>query len=311
MLRITFLGTASSRPTVKRNVSGLALQRAGNLFLFDCGEGTQRQMMRYGVGFSVEQIFITHLHADHYLGLPGLFRTMNLQAREAPIVVWGPVGSSGTLRDAVELGGDRMRFPVSIRELPAGESVKYDGFVIKAYETDHRAESVGYVLKEDSRLGRFDVKKARSLGVQEGPMFGRLHRGEAVEGAGGRIVSPEEVVGPRRRGRTVVYTGDTRPSEQTVAEASEADLLIHEATFAEEEAARARETKHSTAREAAQMAAKAGVRRLVLTHFSARYSEQADRLAAEAAEIYPAAEAASDGMTVEVDFPDPSSGAQP
>ncbi len=142
-------------------------------------------------------------------------------------------------------------------------------------------------------------------------MFGRLHRGEAVEGAGGRIVSPEEVVGPRRRGRTVVYTGDTRPSEQTVAEASEADLLIHEATFAEEEAARARETKHSTAREAAQMAAKAGVRRLVLTHFSARYSEQADRLAAEAAEIYPAAEAASDGMTVEVDFPDPSSGAQP
>ncbi len=139
MLRITFLGTASSRPTVKRNVSGLALQRAGNLFLFDCGEGTQRQMMRYGVGFSVEQIFITHLNADHYLGLPGLFRTMNLQAREAPIVVWGPVGSSGTLRDAVELGGDRMRFPVSIRELPAGESVKYDGFVIKAYETDHRA----------------------------------------------------------------------------------------------------------------------------------------------------------------------------
>ncbi|MEN8145736.1 MAG: ribonuclease Z [Gemmatimonadota bacterium] len=304
-MRITFLGTASSRPTVRRNVSSLALQRSGSLFLFDCGEGTQRQMMRYGVGFSVEQIFITHLHADHYLGLPGLFRTMSLQAREAPIVVWGPVGSSGTLRDAVELGGDRMRFPVSIRELPAGESIRYDGFSIRAYATDHRAESIGFALKEDSRLGRFDVEKARLLGVPEGPMFGRLHGGEAVEGAGGRIVTPEEVVSAPRRGRTVVYTGDTRPTEQTVAEANQADLLIHEATFAEEEAARARETKHSTAREAAQIAARAGVRRLVLTHFSARYSEQGQRLAAEAADVYAGAEAATDGMKIEVEFPQP------
>ena len=308
MLRITFLGTSSSRPTVRRGVSSLAVQREGSLFLFDCGEGTQRQMMRFGVGFSVREIFITHLHADHYLGLPGLLRTLSLQGRQEDLVVWGGEGTGTVLRSAVELGGNRLQFPVSIRELPAGESVKYEGFSIRAFPVDHTPTSIGLVLSEDQRLGRFDVEAARDLGVPEGPDFGRLHRGEDVRLADGTLVRGADLVGPPRPGRTVVYSGDTRPCDSTVAAARGADLLVHEATFSEEESRRARETRHSTAREAAAVAAEAHVSRLVLTHFSARFSEQAHRLVEEAESVYPAV-AADDGSTFEVALTEDSGGA--
>lgn len=307
MLRVTFLGTASARPTVGRNVSSLAVQREGRYFLFDCGEGTQRQMMRFGVGFGVEEIFVTHLHADHYLGVAGLLRTMSLQGRSEPLVLWGPAEGGPLLETLVTLGGDRIDFPVAVRELPPGETVAYDGFRIQAFATAHTRTSIGLALIEESRPGRFDPDEATRLGVPEGPLFGRLHRGEAVRLPDGREVRPSDVVGPPRPGRRVVYTGDTRPSPRTVEVARGADLLIHEATFEESERRRAAETGHSTAREAAEVAREAGVRDLALTHLSARYSEDPRPLLREARRVFPDAWVARDGATAEVAFaPEPA-----
>lgn len=291
-------------------MSAHAVHREGQLFLVDCGEGTQRQMMRFGVGFGVSEIFITHLHADHYLGLPGLLRTMSLQGREEEIVVWGGEGTEAALRASIELGGDRLQFPVRVRELPAGEAVRYGGFEVRAFPVEHTPASIGLAFVEDDRLGRFDVDLARRLGVPEGPAFGRLHRGEDVTLDDGRVVRAADLVGQARPGRTVVFSGDTRPSASTVEAARGADLLIHEATFSEEEAGRARETRHSTAREAASVASQAGVRALMLTHFSARHSEQAHRLVREAESMYPAT-AADDGSIVEVPFADEPAGRGP
>ncbi len=304
MLRVTFLGTASSRPTVRRNVPSLAVQREGETYLFDCGEGTQRQMMRFGVGFATRDVFVTHLHADHYLGLIGLVRTMSLQGRREPLTVWGPPGGRRTLSDAVRLGGDRLLFDVDIEELAPGEAVRRPEHRIEAYSTRHTARSIGLALVEDDRLGRFDPEAARELGVPEGPLFGRLHRGEEVELPDGTVVEPEQVVGPPRPGRTLVYTGDTRPCEATVEAAEGADLLVHEATFGDPETERAGDTGHSTARQAARVAEEAGVRRLALTHFSARYSEQAHRLGSQAADVFPDPLVPEDGTTVEVPYPD-------
>lgn len=300
MLRLTFLGTSSSRPTVRRGVSSLAIQREGDLHLFDCGEGTQRQMMRFAVGFTVGGIFLTHLHADHYLGLPGLLRTMSLQGREAPLTVYCPAGRESLARRAAEVGGDRFTFPVDIRGLEPAESVAFDGYEIRAFPTDHTTASLGYALVEPDRLGRFDVERARAAGVPEGPLFGRLHRGEDVTLEDGRVVRAADLVGAARPGRTVVYTGDTRPCDAVQEAAAGADLLIHEATFTNEEQDRARETRHSTAREAGEVAARAGVRRLMLTHFSARYSELPKRLVAEARVAFPEVAAAEDGLEIEV-----------
>lgn len=308
LLRVTFLGTASARPTPSRNVSAIALQREGDLFLLDCGEGTQRQMMRYAVGFGLRGIFVTHTHADHYLGITGLLRTLSLQGREDDLIVWGPEGSESTLRDAIELGGDRLSFNVPIVELAPGAAQEFDGYRISAYSTRHTADSIGLVLLEDERLGRFDVELARELGVPEGPMFGRLHRGEAVELAGGAMVSPDQVVGPPRAGRKLVYTGDTRPCPATVQAAAEADLLIHEATFGQEDKDRARTTGHSTAVEAAEVAEQAGVRELLLTHLSARYAEQAYVLRREARAVFKRTRIADDGLAVEVPLRDDPAG---
>jgi ribonuclease Z len=229
---------------------------------------------------------------------------MSLQGRADPVVLWGPPDSQPLLRELVELGGDRLAFPVALRELPPGESVRYEGYRIEAFPTRHTRDSMGLVLVEDERLGRFDPDRARELGVPEGPLFGRLHRGETVTLPDGRTVDPAGVVGAGRPGRKLVYTGDTRPSDRTVEAAMGADLLVHEATFGEAERDRARDTGHSTAREAAEVASRAGVRRLAITHFSARYSEQAHRLRAEAASVFPETVAAEDGTTLEVPLPD-------
>lgn len=303
MIRVVFLGTAASRPTVARNVSAVLMHRLGESLLFDCGEGTQRQMMRFGTGFSIHDIFFTHMHADHILGLPGLLRTMGLQGREEPMRLYAARGSGRLVSEAVHLGVDRVGFPVEIHELEPGEMVKRDGYDIVPFRTRHGRHSLGYALVEHDRLGRFDPDRARELGVPEGPMFGRLHHGESVE-VDGRTVRPEEVVGPTRPGRRVVYTGDTRPSKTTVEQARNADLLIHEATFAEEEAARARETDHSTAREAARVAQEAGARRLVVTHVSPRYSMDAGILAREGRGIFKEMQVAHDGLEVEVPYVD-------
>jgi ribonuclease Z len=301
MIRITFLGTAASRPTVGRNVSGICVQREGDLMLFDCGEGTQRQMMRFGTGFGIQTIFITHLHADHFLGIIGLLRTMALQGRVDPMTIWGPPGGGAVLRAAIHLGVDRIPFPVLVDEVKPGEPISFGEYEVAPFPTKHGIASVGYALREHPRLGRFDVDRARALGIPEGRLFGQLHRGSSVE-VDGRVIHPEEVVGEPRAGRLVVYTGDTRPTPETVQVALGADLLIHEATFSEEEAERAFETFHSTARGAAILAEQAQVQRLLLTHVSARYSDDPGPLVEEGRSAFPHTGVAYDGMSVEIGY---------
>lgn len=304
-LSIRFLGTSASRPTLERNVSSVAVVREGETLLFDCGEGTQRQMMRYGISFSLRDIFFTHLHADHMLGVIGLFRTMALQGRTEEMRLYGPPRSERLLRQAITLGSDRQHFPVSYIELTPGTPLERDEYEILPYPVEHAgAVAMGYALIEKTRLGRFNPELARSLGIPEGPLWGRIHKGEAVTLDDGRVIQPAELVGPTRPGRKLVLTGDARPSASTASVAGDADLLIHEATFADEEAARAVETGHSTAREAAQVAALANVRQLVLTHLSARYSNDATALLAEAREVFPRTVIARDGMEIDIPFPD-------
>lgn len=310
-LSVRFLGTSAARPTVERGVSSLAIIREGETLLFDCGEGTQRQMMRYGISFALSDIFFTHFHGDHLIGIVGLFRTLALQGRETPFRLWGPRGAARVLRAAAHFGVDRIGFPVEITELEPGNSVARDGYAISAVPVDHRgATALAYVLTEEERRGRFNPELARSLGIPEGPLWGRLHHGQTVTLDDGRVVSPSALVGPTRPGRRVALSGDTRPNERLGEAAAGADLLVHEATFGDEEAERAVETGHSTAREAAELAARAGVKRLVLTHFSARYSRDTAALVREARERFPDAIAARDGMEVEIPYaPDAELGA--
>ena len=290
---------------MERNVASVAMVREGETFLFDCGEGTQRQMMRYGVSFSLNDIFFTHFHADHMLGVVGLMRTMALQGRTEPLRLWGPSGGTRVLRRAEGMGIERLGFPVEITELAPGASVQRAGYSIVPFGVDHRGTpSLGYALVEDIRLGRFNPDAARALGIPEGPLWGALHRGRQITLDDGRLVEAAELVGPARAGRRVVLTGDTRPCDATVDAARGANLLVHEATFADEEAARALETGHSTAREAAEIAVRAGVQRLVLTHFSARYSRDTATLDREARAVFPQVTVARDGMEVDVAYED-------
>jgi ribonuclease Z len=288
----------------------MALVREGETLLFECGEGTQRQMMRYGVSFALSEIFFTHFHADHFLGVIGLMRTLGLQARAEPMRLYGPKGANKLLTQALQLGVERVPFEVDIQEVKPGSIIRERGegrgtdYDIHVFGTEHGGGSVGYALREHERPGRFDPDKARAAGVPEGHLWGKLQRGETVELADGRKVSADGIVGPKRPGRLVVFTGDTRPCAAVVDAAQGADLLIHEATFGEEEKERAKETGHSTAREAAQVALAAKARRLVLSHVSARYSISAEELVKEAREVFRETTVAKDGMTVEVPFAD-------
>ncbi|HMU60191.1 MAG TPA: ribonuclease Z [Gemmatimonadales bacterium] len=303
-LTLTFLGTGAAIPSLDRNVASLALAREGETLLFDCGEGTQRQMMRYGVSFSLRDIFFTHFHADHLLGLTGLVRTLGLQDRTDPLRLYGPRGARRVLEHALAVGIERNKFPVEVEELAAGDVVSRPEYDVVAVEADHRAPSLAYVLVEHTRLGRFQPERVRELGVPEGPLWGRLHRGETVQLPDGRSVGPTDLVGPPRPGRKVAISGDTRPSRAIAEAARGADLLVHEATFSEEEAEKAEQTGHSTAAAAAMLAREAGVRRLVLTHISARYTREAPELVAEAQAIFPESMVARDGLIVDVPFPD-------
>ena len=289
-------------PSVHRNVSALAIQREGETLIFDCGEGTQRQMMRYGVGFSFTEIFFSHFHADHMLGVIGLVRTMGLLDRTAPLTLHGPKGAKRVLGAAMGVGIERNKFPVEIVEVAAGDVLKRKDYDLVTFPTEHRADTIGWALVEHIRKGRFDPELARELGVPEGPLWGQIHRGERIRLEDGREVGPKELVGPSRPGRTVVSSGDTRPVPALVEAARAADLLVHEATFTDEEKERAVETGHSTAREAGRVAREAGVRQLVLTHVSPRYTRDAPELLAEAREEFPEVTVARDGMVVEVGF---------
>lgn len=302
-LSVGFLGTSASRPTVERGVSAVAVVREGETMLVDCGEGTQRQMMRYGVSFALGDILFTHFHTDHFLGVLGLLRTLTLQDRKEPLRLWGPKGLLQMLKRADGLGIERLSFPLQAQEVTPGEPIKRKEYAILPFPVEHRgAACVGYAWIEDDRRGIFDPDKARELGIPEGPLWGRIHKGEAVTLDDGRVIEPSVLVGPARPGRRVVITGDTRPCQSTIDVARDADLVVHEATFGDEEAKRATETGHSTAREAAEVAAAAGARRLVLTHFSARYSRDPSELERQARERFPATSCARDGHEVDVPF---------
>jgi len=305
-MRVTFLGTSGAVPTTQRNTSSVFVNRDGDYLLFDCGEGTQRQMMRFGTGFGVDHLFVTHLHGDHVLGIPGLLQTWDFNERDRPIAIHTPAGTRGNVKQLIEANGATPSYPVRINEVSAGDTVlDREEYTVEAVRTEHRCASIGYVLREADRKGRFDREKAEEeLGIPPGPKYSKLHRGEPVE-HDGRTVQPEAVVGPPRPGRTFVYTGDTLPTDSVVSAAADADLLVHDASFAADRADRAEATAHSTATQAAEVAQRAGAKRLALTHVSTRYAGQTDRLAEEASEVFDGeAFVAEDGMELAVPFPD-------
>jgi ribonuclease Z len=302
LLRLTFLGTSAAQPTASRNLSALAVRRGGELILVDCGEGTQRQLIRYGAGFDVAAIFFTHFHADHYLGAIGFLRTLSMLHRQVPLRLYGPRPARRLLEIMLFTGADALSFEVDIRELAPGDAVRLEDAEVRAFATDHRTPSLGYALAEDVRPGRFHPDRATALGVPPGPLFGQLQHGRTVE-LGGRRIRPEDVMEPPRRGRLVVVTGDTRPAQATIEAAQGADLLVHDATFGDAEQERAQETLHSTAREAARVARAAGVGTLVLTHLSTRYDQDPRPLLAQAREEFGDVEVAYDGLVMEVPLP--------
>jgi ribonuclease Z len=281
----------------------MAVIREGETLMFDCGEGTQRQMMRYGITFGLSDIFFTHMHADHMLGVTGLLRTLALQGRTEPMNLYGPPGTEKLLWRAIMLGSEKQAFEIKVFELTPETPLKRHGYSVIPFTVEHGDRlAIGYHIAEETRLGRFNPDKAREMGIPEGPLWGKIHKGETVSLPDGRTIKPSELVGPTRPGRHIVLTGDSRPSAGTVAAATGADVLVHEATFATEEATRALETGHSTAREAAEVAAKAGVKKLVLTHVSARYSRDTSELEREAREVFPTTIIARDGMEIDVPF---------
>ena len=295
-LSLFFAGTAGSAPTARRGLPALLVRRGGDRVLFDCGEGTQRQLVR-SIGLSdITDVFITHLHVDHWLGLPGMLKTFDLRDRELPLTVHGPA-PLGELMQVMRIVYGRLGYELRIVEVAPGDAVERDGYRVHAINAAHRGPALSYALVEDARPGRFDPELAERLGVTPGPDFGRLQRGETVAG-----VRSEQVVGPERPGRKVVISGDTRPSSLLAVAAHQADVLIHEATFAEEEAQRARETGHSTAREAAELARDADVRLLALTHLSTRYG--GGEIRDEARAVFPATEVPRDFDAIEIPFPE-------
>jgi ribonuclease Z len=269
-LDLVFLGTSGSVPSAQRGPASTLVRRGGERLLIDCGEGTQRQLLRSGVGLiEIPEVFLTHYHADHYLGLPGMMKTFALRGRELPLTIYGPPGLKELVGSLQRIFG-RLTFPLELVELQPGDALARGDYRLIVFATSHGVPAQGYALVEETRPGRFDREAALALGVPEGPLFGVLQGGRPVDLAGARVL-PEQVLGPPRAGRKVVVTGDTRPARSVLEVANEADVLVHDATFSEEEKARADETGHSTATEAAELARIAAVRMLVLTHLSSRY----------------------------------------
>jgi len=295
-LSVFFAGTGGSIPTAARGLPALLLRRGGERILFDCGEGTQRQLVG-SVGLAdLDDVFLTHFHADHWLGLPGLLKTFDLRGRDRPLAIYGPPGLHRLLTAAMRLAG-RVRYDLRVIELEAGDVLEREGYKMAPVAVAHRVQAFGYVLHEDERPGEFDPHAAVRLGLTPGPEFGHVQRGASLKG-----VTPDQVLGPPRAGRKVVISGDTAPSEALRVAAHGADLLIHEATFAEEELERARDTQHSTAAQAAGLARDAEATMLALTHFSSRYPPSV--LRDEARAVFGATVLPRDFDTIEIPLPE-------
>jgi len=297
-LEVIFLGTGGSVPSARRSTASVLVARGGERLMFDCGEGTQRQLQRSLGLIQVDAVYLTHFHADHILGLPGLLKSYDLTDREVPLTVYGPPGLLDLFAILKPIIG-RIGFETELVELAPGDVVARDEYEIQAFEAAHGARANGYALIEAERPGRFDVETAKRLGVPEGPDFARLQAGEEVQGPAGPV-RPEQVVGPGRPGRTVAITGDTSPSPATVAAAADAELLVHDASFAEEEAQRAAETGHSTVGQAAAVAREAHVKMLALVHISSRY--HVGQVLEEAQEVYEPTVAPKDFDTIQIPY---------
>jgi ribonuclease Z len=299
-MAVTFLGTGGSVPSARRSTASVLVTRGGERLLFDCGEGTQRQMQRSLGLVQVDEIYLTHFHADHVLGIPGLLKTYDLTDRRVPLKIYGPPGLSELFQVFSPLVG-RLKFTVDLIEVGPADAIAHDGYEVRPFEAAHSARANGYALVEAERPGRFDPDAAAAAGVPEGPAYAALQRGEEVEGKAG-MVTPERVMGPSRPGRTLVVTGDTAPSPATVSAAADADLLVHDASFAEEEVQRAAETGHSTLGQAAAVAAEAHVKLLALVHISSRY--HVGKVIEEAKEVFESTIAPRDFDVVELPFPE-------
>lgn len=299
-LSVTFLGTGGAVPSALRNTASVLVARGGERLLIDCGEGTQRQMQASTGLVQVDEIYLTHFHADHILGLPGLLKTYDLTERERPLTIYGPRGLVDLFRTLHRIVG-RLDFKLELVELQPGDSMALDGADLRAFPVEHSVRALGYALVEDGRPGRFDPEAAKRLGVEEGPAFAALQRGETVAGSLGPV-QPDDVMGQAREGRKVVVTGDTAPCRATVEAARGADVLVHDASFAEEEAQRAADTGHSTVGQAAAVARQADVKMLALVHISSRY--HVGKVVEEAREVFRPAVAPRDFDVIELPFPE-------
>ncbi len=304
-LRVIFLGTAGSVPTPKRSLPAIVVQRKDELLIFDCGEGIQRQMIQAGVGFHRKtKIFITHLHGDHLIGLPGLLQTMSLLDRERKLEIYGPPGTEAFVNAIQQTVQFSLTFPLEVSDIKDSNVLcKEKEYEVHTVWADHVVPSLAYALIEKPRPGKFNPKKAKALGIPEGPLWSKLQQGSAIRLPNGRVVKSKEVVGPPRRGRKVVYSGDTRPTKKIVELAQNADLLIHDGTFDDELTERANEDGHSTASQAAEIANKAKVKWLILTHISARY-KNTDILLEQARKIFTKTDVAEDFMKINLPLKD-------
>jgi ribonuclease Z len=276
-LQVYFLGTAGALPTTQRNPPCILIRHGSDTLLFDCGEGAQQQMMRARCGFTVDAIFVTHWHADHFLGIFGLVQTMSFNGRTTPLTIYGPEWVHDFVGILKTVARFNLKFPIESVEMAHGSWARFEGYTVTAFAVNHGLPALGFVLEEDPRPGRFDREQAINLGVPPGPLFGRLQRGESIRvgsGDGAREVRPDQVMGPSRRGRKIVYTGDTRAVHSRLMDiARDADLLIHDATYDESESDRGAEFFHATARQAGEAATALAAGTLVLTHTSSRYMD--------------------------------------
>jgi ribonuclease Z len=303
-LRVIFLGTAGSTPTSTRSLPAIAIRRKGELILLDCGEGTQRRIFQAKVGFRRNmKVFITHMHGDHVLGLPGILQTMSLFKVKTPVQIIGPEGIRGFIEAIMEAVKFKLTFPLLVKEVAEGVVCRERDYSIHAVWTEHSVPNLAYALIEKERPGKFYPEKALSLGVPEGPLWSKLQHGENVPLPNGRIVTPDHVLGPSRRGRKIVYSGDTRPCEAILRLARSADLLIYEATFSDEFAEKANENMHSIPIQGAEIAKEADVKRLILTHISGRCDNMYAFIEG-ARKVFPATQVAEDLMELEIPYTD-------
>jgi len=301
-LNIIFLGTGGSWPTIKRNVTSIAVKRGREIILFDCGEGTQRQFQKSKLSYmQISKIFITHFHGDHFLGLPGLIQTMQLNDRNIPLHIYGPPGMNNLMIKLLSLGYFKPKYEIISHEMEANEEIKFEGYKIKAVSVKHNIPAYGYILKEDNRPGRFNKKKALDLGIPEGPLFSQLQKGKTVELKDGREIKPNVVLGNPRKGRKIVISGDTKPFKEMIEYAKDADILIHEATFESGMEGVSGEYGHSTSEQAAEIANRANVDKLYLVHISPRYNDN-DEILKDAKKTFKKSYVAKDFQDIEVKY---------